>query len=158
MKLLFKQRFFSWLDSYDIFDEAGNTVYTVKGELSWGHKLQIYDANGLHVGTVKEELFKLLPKFAMYINDEFIGEVKKELSLFRPVFSLDCNDWKITGDFLEWDYEIVDANGVVIGDINRELFKLTDTYSLTISDPKNALYVLMIVLAIDAQKCSSHKG
>ena len=30
MKLLFKQRFFSWLDSYDIYDEYENTVYTVK--------------------------------------------------------------------------------------------------------------------------------
>jgi len=25
MKLLFKQRLFSWFDSYDIYDEAGNT-------------------------------------------------------------------------------------------------------------------------------------
>ena len=57
MKLLFKQRFFSWLDSYDIYDEMGNTVYTVKGELSWGHKLQIYNADGLPVGTIKEEVF-----------------------------------------------------------------------------------------------------
>ena len=30
MKLLFKQRFFSWFDSYDIYDEAGNTVFTVE--------------------------------------------------------------------------------------------------------------------------------
>ena len=36
MKLLFKQRAFTWFDSYDIFDEAGNTVYTVQGRLSWG--------------------------------------------------------------------------------------------------------------------------
>ena len=26
MKLLFKQRFFSWFDSYDIFDENGNRI------------------------------------------------------------------------------------------------------------------------------------
>ena len=26
MKLLFKQRAFSWFDSYDVYDEAGNTV------------------------------------------------------------------------------------------------------------------------------------
>jgi hypothetical protein len=51
MKLLFKQRFFSWFDSYDIYDEAGNTVYTVKGELSWGHLLRIYDANGNETGS-----------------------------------------------------------------------------------------------------------
>ena len=42
MKLLFRQRIFSWLDSYDIFDENGETVYTVKGQLSFGHKLFIY--------------------------------------------------------------------------------------------------------------------
>ena len=29
MKLLFKQRFFSWLDSYDIYDEMGNTVFPI---------------------------------------------------------------------------------------------------------------------------------
>ena len=28
MRLLFKQRFFSWFDSYDIYDEDGNTVFT----------------------------------------------------------------------------------------------------------------------------------
>ena len=36
MRLLFKQRFFSWFDSYDIYNEAGETVYTVEGKLSWG--------------------------------------------------------------------------------------------------------------------------
>lgn len=34
MKLLFRQRIFSWFDSYDIYDEWGNTVYTVRGQLS----------------------------------------------------------------------------------------------------------------------------
>ena len=31
MKMLFKQRFFSWFDSYDIFDESGEVV---KGVIS----------------------------------------------------------------------------------------------------------------------------
>lgn len=35
MKLLFKQRAFTWFDSYDIYDENENTVYVVKGQLSW---------------------------------------------------------------------------------------------------------------------------
>ena len=41
MKLLFKQRAFTWFDSYDIYDENENTVYVVKGQLSWGHCLKI---------------------------------------------------------------------------------------------------------------------
>ena len=30
MKLLFKQRLFSWFDSYDIYDEAGDLLDSVK--------------------------------------------------------------------------------------------------------------------------------
>ena len=48
MKLLFKQRFFSWFDSYDIYNENGETVYTVEGKLSWGHKLHILNNQGEH--------------------------------------------------------------------------------------------------------------
>lgn len=36
MKLWFKQRMFSWFDSYDIYDENGQTMFVVKGALSWG--------------------------------------------------------------------------------------------------------------------------
>lgn len=60
MKLLFKQRLFSWFDSYDIYDEAGNTAFVVKGELAWGHLLRIYDSCGKEVGYIKE---KCLPGF-----------------------------------------------------------------------------------------------
>lgn len=105
MKLLFRQRIFSWLDSYDIFDENGETVYTVKGQLSFGHKLFIY----------------------------------------------------VEGNFWEWDYQIVDHSGNIIGLINKEIFHMSDTYSLTIEHEEDAFYVLMIVLAIDAQKCSRNK-
>ena len=63
MKLLFKQRFFSWFDSYNIYDEAGNTVYTVEGKLAWGHCLHILDADGNHIGTVQQKVLTFLPKF-----------------------------------------------------------------------------------------------
>lgn len=47
MKLYFKQRFFSWFDSYDIYDyDTGDVVYTVEGQLAWGHCLHILDAGG----------------------------------------------------------------------------------------------------------------
>lgn len=101
MRLLFKQRFFSWFDSYDIFDEDGNTVYVVKGELSWGHRLQIHDAMGNPVGRVQERILTFLPKFELYVEGRLAGEIVKEFSLFRPKFQLDCNGWTIEGDFWE---------------------------------------------------------
>ena len=154
MKLLFKQRFFSWFDSYDIFDEAGNTVYTVKGELSWGHLLYIYDANGNEVGCIKEKIFTWLPKFEMYIGDRYVGSINKEFSFFRPKFNIDYNGWHISGDWFEWDYTIFNSFGHNIAVVSKELWNWTDTYVMDINDPADALGVLMLVLAIDAEKCS----
>ena len=36
MKLFFKQRAFSWFDSYDIYGERGEVLFRVKGEMAWG--------------------------------------------------------------------------------------------------------------------------
>lgn len=155
MKLLFKQRMFSWFDSYDIYNESGETAYTVQGRLAWGHCLEIFDAQGNHVGTVKEEVLTFLPRFALYIDEEYIGQIKKEFTFFKPVFNLDCNGWQVQGDWLEWDYEVTDATGQPVMYASKELLHWTDTYVLDIVRPQDALLCLMIVLAIDAAKCSA---
>lgn len=156
MKLLFKQRFFSWLDSYDIYNEAGDTVFTVEGKFSWGHKLEINDAYGNHVGTLKEEVLTFLPRFAMYIDGDYVGEIKKEFTFFKPVFTLNCNDWTVEGNMWEWDYTVSDSNGNIIMTASKELFNWTDTYIIDVEDSSNILISLMIVLAIDAVKCSQN--
>lgn len=154
MKLLFKQRFFSWLCSYDIYDENGNTVYTVKGQLSWGHKLNVYDAPGNHIATLQEKLFSFLPRFEIYIGGELAGTVKKEFSFFKPRFIVDYKGWEIEGDFLEWEYTIYDFDRHYVAHVTKELFNLTDTYTINVGSPEDALPALMLVLAIDAEKCS----
>lgn len=52
---------FSWFDSYDIYDETGAVVFTVKGRLSWGHCLEIFDYAGTHVGTSKKKFLPSCP-------------------------------------------------------------------------------------------------
>ena len=154
MRLLFKQRVFSWFDSYDIFDEAGNTVYTVKGQLSWGHCLKIYDNMGVEVGMVKEKIFSFFPKFFIYQGPHLIGSINKEFSFFRPKFNIDFNGWRIDGNWFEWEYNIVNPFGAPIATISKQFFRLSDTYVLDIYNPNDALYALMLVIAIDAEKCS----
>ena len=154
MKLLFKQRFFSWLDSYDNYDEAGRPVYTVKGQLSWGHCLKIFDAQGRPLGSIQERILTFLPKFEMYLGDDYIGCISKEFSLFRPRYHIECNGWQVDGDWLEWDYQITDRTGRPVATVSKELFNWTDTYVIDVADPRDALCALMLVLAIDAEKCS----
>ena len=154
MKLLFKQRFFSWFDSYDIYNESGETVYTVKGQLSWGHCLKIYDAQDREIGTVKERIFTFLPKFEMYLGDRYIGCISKEFTFFIPKYNIDCNGWEVEGDWLEWDYQILSSSGRPVASVSKELWNWTDTYVIDVLDPQDALCALMLVLAIDTEKCS----
>lgn len=154
MKLLFKQRFFSWFDSYEIYDEAGNTVYTVKGQLSWGHCLKIYDASGNEIGTVQERIFTFLPKFEMYLGGQYMGCISKELTFLKPKYDIDCNGWHIEGDFFEWEYQILNSAGGCIAQVSKQLLNWTDTYVIDVQNPADALCALMLVLAIDAEKCS----
>lgn len=154
MKLLFKQRFFSWFDSYDIYTESGETAYTVKGQLAWGHCLKIFNASGREVGTVRERILTWLPKFEMYLGEQYVGCIRKEFTFFTPKFNIDCNGWHVEGNFFEWDYSVFDAEGNHLATVSKELLHWTDTYVIDVRNPDDALCVLMLVLAIDAEKCS----
>lgn len=155
MKLLFKQRFFSWFDSYDIYDEQGNTMFVVKGQLAWGHLLRIYDKYGNEVGYIKEKIFTWLPKFEIYEGNRYLGCIKKEFTFFTHKFNIDFNSWRVDGDFLGWDYRIYDQYNNLVATISKKLFNWTDTYVIDVENDNDALYALMLTLAIDAEKCSS---
>ena len=155
MKLLFKQRLFSWFDSYDIYDEEGNAAFIVKGRLSWGHRLEIFNGKGEYLGQIKEEIISFMPRFSLYQGENYFGSIRKKFTFLKPVFTLDCNGWRIEGDWLEWNYRIADSTGQPVAYISKEVLNWSDTYALDIGDSRDALRCLMIVLAIDAAKCSN---
>lgn len=154
VKLLFKQRFFTFTDNFDIYDERGKKAYVVEGQLTFGHCFKIYDSQNREVATVRQKLFRFLPKFELYLGQQHIGSIQKEFTLLKPNYQIDYNGWHIMGDWLQWDYTIVDGSGREVAKISKELLNLTDTYSIHVHNPGDALCALMVVLAIDAEKCS----
>lgn len=155
MKMYFKQRLISILDSYDIYDENGKTLFTVKGKWGLTHKFAIYDRNNREVGYIQQKLISLLPKFYIHINGEEIGEIRKKLTLFHPVYALDRLGWEMKGNILEWDYKIKGSDGKTVADISKKLIRLTDTYWIDVKNEKDALIALMFVVAVDAAQCSA---
>lgn len=154
MRLIFKQRIFSWFDSYDIYDEYGSTVFTVQGKMSWGKKLHIHDASGTHIATLKQKVFSFMPTFEIYLGDRYVGAIRKEFTFFKPSFAIDCNGWHVEGNIFEWDYEIKDSNDAVVASLQKKIMNWSDTYVLDIGDAYDAVTVLMVALAIDAEKDS----
>ena len=60
MRLLIKQRVFSWTDSYDVYDENENPKYFIKAEFfSLGHQLHVYDRNNHELGVIRQRLLTL---------------------------------------------------------------------------------------------------
>mgnify|MGYP002727810260 CR=1 FL=1 len=99
MRLLIKQRVFSWTDSYDVYDENENAKYFVKAEFfSLGHQLHIYDRNDRELGVIRQRLFTLLPAFEIEIGGFHWGDTytinfadpKDELEGLMLVIAIDA--------------------------------------------------------------------
>lgn len=152
MKLLFKQRFLSWLGSYDIYGEAGEVLYTVKGKVGLGHRFNVYDSLGNQVGEINQVVFRVLPEYAITVGGQQLGSVKKKFHLFKQDYDIDYMGWYADGDFFGFDYAIYDVSGNQVASISKQLFKFTDTYVIDVLNPQNALYALMLTVAIDAER------
>lgn len=94
MKLLIKQRVFSWGDKYDIYDEQGNVKYFVKGEIfSFGHQLHVYDMYDNEIGSVHEKIFSFPKKFEIVMNGATRGIITKQFTFFFQKYDVDFNGW-----------------------------------------------------------------
>lgn len=155
MRLLIKQRVFSWTDSYDIYDENGNGKYFVKAEFfSFGHQLHVYDAMEREIGKISEKLFTFLPAFEIEIGGVAKGRVQKKLTFLKSKYEIDFNGWQVDGDVFGWEYD-VSAGGRTVMHISKELLHWGDTFVIDVMNPADELMGLMLVIAIDAANCSS---
>ena len=152
-ELIIKEKIMSFLDSYDVYDENGDVVYKIKGSISFGHCFKVYNKYDEEVAVLKEEVLRLLPRFKIIVNDECIGHIKKELTFLRPKFEIDFKGWRVHGNIWEWDYSIYDDRDT-IAEISKKIISFTDTYTIKVFKDEDELYVLLVVAAIDAIKCS----
>ena len=82
MKLLMKQRVFSWSDTYDVYDENGNPKYFVKNEIfSLLHRIHVSDMQGNEIGMIKQNFTLFIPRFEVEIGGRPYGAIEKS-SLF----------------------------------------------------------------------------
>lgn len=157
MRLLIKQRVFSWRDAYDVYDEQQQRKYIVKSEaFSFGHQIHIYDLANREVGAVKQELLTWLPKFRIEIGGREVGTVEKEFTFFYPKYTINYKGWVCEGDFLAWDYDVT-CGGRSVAQIHKELFRWGDTYVIEINNPADEIAALTLCIAIDAAICTQEQ-
>lgn len=156
MQLLIKQRVFSWSDTYDVYDEAGNVKYFIKGEfLSVGHRLHVCDAMGNEIGLIKEKILAFMPEFEIEIDGAVCGRIHKKFSFFKPRYDVDFMGWRAEGDFLGWDYDVYSGCSSIMH-ISQQPLRWGDTYIIDFENLADEIAGLLLVIAIDAANCSEN--
>ena len=149
MKLLIREKVFSWSDTFTVTDEAGNDRYRVEGEVfSLGKKLHVTDMNGNEVAYIEQKIWSLLPRYLVYVNGAEIARVMREFTFFVPKYTVEGAGWDVEGDFWEHAYTVT-RHGTPIVSIVKEWFTWGDCYILDIADPADEITALALVLAID---------
>ena len=154
MQLLIQQRVFTWGDKYDVYDERGDVRYYVESEFfTIGHQIHVYDQrSGQEVGSIHQRLLTFTPEFDIVIRGRTVGTIRKRLTLFTPSYEVDFMGWDVEGDFLEWDYQVLQGSHSVM-DISKCWLSWGDTYALTYQNIDDEIPGLLLVIAIDAANC-----
>ena len=154
MQLMIKQRVFSWTDSYDVYDETGEARFYVEAELvALGHQIHVYDKRtGQELGAIHQRLFTMLPTFEIVIGGRVMGTVSRQFSLFASRYQVDYRGWDVQGDFMSWDYDVLQGSRRVMT-ISKELLTWGDSYVLRYDNPADEIPGLLLVIAIDAANC-----
>ncbi len=149
MKLLIKQKVFSFKNKFNVYDERGEIKYTAEGEiLTLGKKLHIRDTSGREVIYIKQRLFTFLMRYEISVLENPPVEIVKNFTVFRHEYSIPDWDVVIKGDFFAHEYEVI-KSGREIAHLSKEWFSWGDTYVIDIADPRDELTALAAILVVD---------
>ena len=155
MRLCIKQHIFTFGSQFTVYDEHGNELYFVEGEVfTLGRKLHVYDikTNG-EVAYIEQELLTLTPCYSVYVGGEHVFDISKRFTLFFSEYDIDGLGLSVDGDFTGHDYSVY-RNGETIASIYKEWFTFGDCYCLDIDDESDAVAVLCAALVIDCVDAS----
>lgn len=150
MKFYIKQKMFSLRQNFYVTDENGTDVFQVKGELMSLRGIKhVLDMEGNELATISRELMKLFPTFNVEIGGEHAFTLRQRFSWFKTNLDVDGLGWTIQGNYFDHEYQIDDGSKA-IGFISKKYFALSDSFEIEVLNPENVLYVITMVLAVDA--------
>lgn len=131
------------------------------GELGLAHKFSIYDSHDNYIGSIAQRAFTLRYTFNFDVTNPdgsgtLQGSVIKQFTLFNTSIVVNCNrNYSLYGSWPGWDYTVYRDNQTC-ATLSKQLFNLTDTYACEYANPEDELMCIVLLVAIDAIKCSQN--
>jgi uncharacterized protein YxjI len=174
-----KVNYFKFENCYQIYNEKGENIGSVKQKLSTGQKILRLLVNKamlpflLEIKNSKDELEASISRGWTFFMSKIIiqdskgvkiGSVQQKFKLFKPTFKIfdkyDMLIAEITGDWTAWNFVIKDTSNLQIGSITKkwagaikEIFTTADKYNVNInanySIKENKIAILSSAITID---------
>ena len=174
-----KVNFFQFENSYNVFNDKGDQVGSVRQKLTAGQKvlrlllnkamlpflLEIKNIDERKEASISRGWTFFMSKISIKdSNDMEIGTIQQKFKLFKPTFKILDNSGvqiaEIGGDWKAWTFTIKDNAGTPIGTISKkwagamqEIFTSADKYNVTLnadySNKENKMAILAAAITID---------
>ena len=144
----------SLIEHFVITDESGTPQFDVRGNLSLTQELAFYDQSGQELALIRKHF--MTTGHEILVGGQRVAEVR-HVGLFGESYDIESNFGSLTakGSFGGWDYSI--SNGFdQVARVSREL-AFRERFVVDIADGANDVFILAVVLAIDAIHDERHR-
>ena len=149
-EFLVKQKLKFGGEKFDILDEKGRIAYQATGSfLQIPKTFVLKDRSGRVISGIQKKVVSFFPKFKVDMKEGRDFWFKKKWSFFGDRYRLTNFGYEVRGNIWDLDFDLLDRQGGLVAEISKELFHLTDHYSIKIYDEAATELVLSLVVAID---------
>ncbi|EQK43367.1 tubby C 2 family protein [[Clostridium] bifermentans ATCC 638] len=149
MRYHMKSKLFKLKEDFWIKNDKEEDAFFVDNKLiSVGLQFKMMKDNKT-LYEVKQKL-ALLPKYEVMENSEVVATLNKKLTFIKDRMTINCKYGELTvnGNLFDRKYKIYKENKE-IADIKKDLFKLTDGYTIDINFEDEAFILTLIVIIDD---------
>jgi uncharacterized protein YxjI len=134
-------------EHFVITDGSGRPRFDVRGRLSLSQRLSLCDQSGQELAEIKKHMMST--RHSIVVDGQQVAEVH-HAGFFGEHYEVDSQFGPMTakGNFSGWNYSI-HLGGQQIASVSREL-SLREKFQVDIADDVSDVFVLAVVLAIDA--------
>ncbi len=160
MRFELRQRILSWGKQFDVFDEAGNAVYVVAGQVfSVGDRLSFRDCSGAELAVIRQKIPSLGLKYRISRPGQSKVLVKrKRFAVVHHTFDVDVprsDGIQAKGNFFDNEYTFRRGE-TEVASVSRQWFTWSDAYGIDIADGEDHILLLACAVVIDLA-CHSYR-
>ncbi len=157
MRYHMRERAWSLTEAFVVRDDGGNPVLEIRGKFFHiGDDLSMTDRySGQEVAHVKQRLLSLLPRYQIYRNGQLWADVHEQFRLFGKRFKVEGSNgmvFHIDGDVWNWNYNISDEYGNLMGYVGQQLSLFRDSYVIDVAPGVDAPFVIALAVVLEMIK------